>query len=93
MPDYGGWIQRLRKFSEDRRIRARTTGEMYFRIDVVPPLDGSRLKNLEEQWGSPIPPPPRDFVSTGASSLTFQWFGPKVNEPEFEVVFCPAEAL
>jgi hypothetical protein len=93
MPDYGAWVQRLREFSDGGRVRATAADQRYCRVEIAPPLDHARLKTLEEECGGRLPPPLRDFLSTGASSITFRWFEPEVNEADYEVVFCPAEEL
>jgi SMI1/KNR4 family protein SUKH-1 len=93
VPDYSGWVQRLRAFSNERRVGAMAAGGIYFQIDVTPPLDDDKLKALEEECDGYLPPPLREFLNTGASSLTFRWFTPNANEPDFEVAFCPAEEL
>ncbi len=93
MTDYSAWVQRLLQFSDDRRVRAAGAGRRYCRVEVVPPLDRARLKALEDECGRPLPPPLRDFLSTGASSITFRWFEPGAGDTDYELVFCPAEEL
>lgn len=94
MPDYTAWVQRLRDFSKADRLRDWAGADHRLgRIEAAPPLDGARLKALEEACGSRLPPPLRKFLSTGASSITFRWFEPESGEPDYEVVFCPATEL
>jgi hypothetical protein len=93
MPDYGAWVQRLREFSDGGRVRATAANQRYCRVEIAPPLNRAGLKTLEEECGGRLPPPLRDFLCTGASSITFLWFEPEASEPDYEVVFCPAEEL
>jgi hypothetical protein len=94
MPDYAAWVQRLRDFSKADRLRNWPGADQrHGRIEVAPPLDAAGLKALEEECGSRLPLPLREFLSTGASSITFRWFEPEASEPDYEVVFCPAEEL
>lgn len=93
MPDYGAWVQRLREFSDGGRVRATAADQRYCRVEIAPPLDRARLKALEEECGGRLPPPLRDFLGTGASSITFRWFEAEARDPDYEVVFCPAEKL
>ncbi len=94
MSDYGAWVQRLRDFSEAGRLRNWAGAEQrHGRVEVAPPLDGARLKALEEACGGWLPPPLRDFLGTGASSITVRWFEAEASDPEYEVVFCPAKEL
>ncbi len=94
MPDYGAWVQRLRDFSKAGRLRNWAGADQrHGRVEAAPPLDGAGLKALEDECGSRLPPPLREFLSTGASSLTFRWFEPRAEEPDYEIAFCPAGEL
>ena len=94
MPDYGPWVQRLRDFGRAGRLRTWAGADQrHGRIETAPPLNGAGLKALEEACGSSLPPPLRDFLGTGAASITFRWFEPGAADPDYEVVFCAAGEL
>jgi hypothetical protein len=90
--DYAKWVQRLSKFIAALQNRSPAGVRECFFVDMAPPLDKDEVEELADSLDVGLPPPLRRFLTTGASSVSFQYAWPKA-EDETSDVFCPADEL
>jgi hypothetical protein len=90
--DYAAWVQRLRKFILDLRERSPVDSRDKFIIEVAPPLEEQSLKTLDAALDCGLPPPIREFLRTGASSIFLQYSHSPEDE-ETSDIFCSANQL
>jgi hypothetical protein len=90
--DYAKWVQRLRGFILDLQQRSPPEFRNKFSIEIAPPLGDEEIEELAESLDCGLPPSLREFLQDGASSISFEYAVPAIDE-ETSDTFCPADQL
>jgi SMI1 / KNR4 family (SUKH-1) len=90
--DYGKWVQRLRSFILGLEKASPPEYREKFSVEIMPPLGNDELNELAGALDCGLPPPLREFLRTGASSIAFQFACPPEDD-ETSDTFCPVDKL
>ncbi len=89
--DYAKWVERLRSFILGLQERSPVDKRDEYSIKIAPCLRDDEVKALAKSIDCGLPPPLREFLLLGASSINFEYSRP-YEDPTCET-FCPAEQL